>query len=539
MKKQDRVRPTTMKEVDMKQRQRISVSSALRSLTPWSSRSLVIPVVVGWFLLAIFSAAPPAWAVQPLTSSSGQPCKTFTGEPAQGLFEFDPSPIALEAVKKITDLLGLEDHRFTVKASNVGNAAALLCGEERMLLYSSAFFADVVDSSGLGFEKYALLAHEIAHHLNGHTVLTGEKRELLELEADEHAGFVVCQLGGTTKDATRIFEIASGEQWGGSSTAPGYPPLSARVAAVMAGWDKAMKGNKCPESARNSPLPAKRLFPNLDGALVINPETAARLAERPTITAARIHFENVDFVVDHPLILAAEEITFDQNSKLRGPKLSLISQVIEGGAIDASGSLGQVGGEVLVATLRMSGTSILARGGDGSSGSNGAPGKDGRPGEDGVGGRCGPGMLNEFRGSTGGQAGAPGGDGEPGGNGGDGGSGGRVVLLTFQQQAVLVDAEGGLGGPGGFGGSAGRGGHGGRGGSGCSGLGGSQPTRADGPDGRDGRPGSNGSPGLRGAPGQVWRQPLGSLNELRDFVQRPDGDLARAVQELEKLLTKN
>ena len=36
-----------------------------------------------------------------------------------------------------------------------------------------------------------LLAHEVGHHLNGHTIHRGGSTPELELEADEFAGFIL------------------------------------------------------------------------------------------------------------------------------------------------------------------------------------------------------------------------------------------------------------------------------------------------------------------------------------------------------------
>ena len=82
----------------------------------------------------------------------------------------------------------------------------------------------------------ALLSHEIAHHLNGHTLEAGGSRPPTELEADKFAGFAVGKLGGSLQEAQWLFRQLSAE---GSET---HPPRSARLEAVAVGWRDATGG---------------------------------------------------------------------------------------------------------------------------------------------------------------------------------------------------------------------------------------------------------------------------------------------------------
>ena len=80
----------------------------------------------------------------------------------------------------------------------------------------------------------ALIAHEVGHHLNGHTIQKGGSSPALELEADEFAGFVLYKLGATLDEAQEVMKyIAANEA---SST---HPARGDRMLAVKKGWDKA------------------------------------------------------------------------------------------------------------------------------------------------------------------------------------------------------------------------------------------------------------------------------------------------------------
>lgn len=473
-------------------------------------------------VLYLLFHAPAVGAQQTPVTDRGI-CSYLAGPEVGEIFEFEASEDISKSVQSIVEASGLEPRSFVTKSANVPNAAAVIRGSDRKILYSARFLNDLEKVAGSKWSTVSVLAHEVAHHLDGHTLRLDDRRPRLELEADQFSGFIVCKLGGTQQDAESALA-----HFGGQSQ-PGYPPLSARLEGVAAGWRMAMERGLCPATARTGEVTTERLTPFTE-TLVITAENAGSVLSRPAVTGATIHFENVQIEVNHPLVLHAEKIHFDERSVLRGRDVSLIAKEIEGGLIDTSGAPGTDGGKILLAALKVAGTVVSSRGGDGISGVPGTDGRDGRSGEKGSDGSCGPGVLGEFRGSTSGGNGEGGGDGVDGGPGGNGGNGGEIVLLTFQQAAVSLDVNPGAGGNGGAGGRGGRGGAGGRGGSGCSGLGGSQPDRSSGADGKDGRNGRPGPDGTRGRPGRIWSQPIPGIEVLREALA--DGDLNQAVSRL-------
>src|SRR6185312_2225684 len=79
-----------------------------------------------------------------------------------------------------------------------------------------------------------ILAHEIGHHLDGHTEAGLKSCPAIELEADQFAGFVLGKMGATLQQSQLamyyISTIAS------SKTHPGRYD---RLAAIEKGWNKA------------------------------------------------------------------------------------------------------------------------------------------------------------------------------------------------------------------------------------------------------------------------------------------------------------
>jgi len=152
------------------------------------------------------------------------------------IFTFDSDDEAQKAVDKICELTALKSN-FEIKAADVPNACAVVkCDElgncKRFILYNQEFMFLVNDISNTNFSKIAILAHEIAHHLNGHTLTNDGRNWEFELEADKFAGFVLGKLGASLEDVKNVFSILPLE---GSVT---HPPRGTRITAAINGWVK-------------------------------------------------------------------------------------------------------------------------------------------------------------------------------------------------------------------------------------------------------------------------------------------------------------
>ena len=80
----------------------------------------------------------------------------------------------------------------------------------------------------------AILAHEVGHHINGgHTLINVSVKEnrLMELEADEFAGFVMAELGASLNQALSFTEIFVEFD----DTYETHPTKSKRIKAVKEG----------------------------------------------------------------------------------------------------------------------------------------------------------------------------------------------------------------------------------------------------------------------------------------------------------------
>ena len=142
----------------------------------------------------------------------------------------DPSPRALLAVESIMQAVGLVPNFKVVEADFEKDhwAYAMTRWGTRYIVYDRKRFH--WDKKNPRWEDVTILAHEIGHHLNGHTLDHWRSYWKTELEADRFAGFAVSRLGGSLENALTPYRRMSAE---GTET---HPPRAQRLEAVEAGW---------------------------------------------------------------------------------------------------------------------------------------------------------------------------------------------------------------------------------------------------------------------------------------------------------------
>ncbi|MFN4257335.1 MAG: SUMF1/EgtB/PvdO family nonheme iron enzyme, partial [Saprospiraceae bacterium] len=147
-------------------------------------------------------------------------------------YVFPPSEEAAEIVAKICRQVGVPQ-RFELRQANVANALATVSNGRRVIMYNPVFLENFKSDARTRWAVYAVLAHEIGHHLSGHTFDESDPaaRKKYELEADKFAGSAMRSLGATFDEAQAGVKNIKTE----AETAD-YPPKSARIASVAAGW---------------------------------------------------------------------------------------------------------------------------------------------------------------------------------------------------------------------------------------------------------------------------------------------------------------
>ena len=165
----------------------------------------------------------------------GKSCSYYGEKMPTQAYTFSSDNEAIAALKLITDASGLSPN-FTIVAGNVPNACATMIynaktkGLERYIIYNQTFMYNISQKINY-WASVNILAHEVGHHLNGHSLQLGGSRPSIELEADKFSGFILAKLGATLEEAQSAINSLASEQ--GSST---HPPKSARLAAIANGW---------------------------------------------------------------------------------------------------------------------------------------------------------------------------------------------------------------------------------------------------------------------------------------------------------------
>lgn len=141
---------------------------------------------------------------------------------------------AKEAVHRVVRHSGLLPN-FTVREDDrVPTAVAYIKGRERMIAYNPAFISGILDSSGTDWAAVSILAHEIAHHLLGHTLAPEALHPGDELACDRYSGFVLQRMGATMAESLAAIAVA-----GNVHGTRDHPPKHARSAAIAQGWQDA------------------------------------------------------------------------------------------------------------------------------------------------------------------------------------------------------------------------------------------------------------------------------------------------------------
>ena len=145
------------------------------------------------------------------------------------------------ALDKILNVIGASKRFVLQSCSNINNAVALSYKGVRYIMYDPNFMQRI--SSSNDWVNMFILAHEVGHHINGHSVdvllsdqdiaqVSLSQKRTQELEADEFAGFVLGRLGANLNDA--LSSVASMND--GDDSYSTHPSRSKRQAAIKKGF---------------------------------------------------------------------------------------------------------------------------------------------------------------------------------------------------------------------------------------------------------------------------------------------------------------
>lgn len=172
------------------------------------------------------------------------PNKYFNGNNNQQ-FEND----ATKAVTSILNEVGLTKNFEIIEDSTVDNAAAVIINKKRYIIYNNNFMNIANEISNNSWSSISILAHEIGHHLQGHTLSNSGSRPPIELEADKFSGFVLAKMGASLEDAqSAILHFVS------ENASLTHPGRSERLNAIAKGFKEGQlsKNKTSINNVRNS-----------------------------------------------------------------------------------------------------------------------------------------------------------------------------------------------------------------------------------------------------------------------------------------------
>lgn len=230
----------------------------------------------------------------------GQVAQAATVAPAPA-YETRTATGARDIVQEIIDVVGLQP-RFELRAADIDNAAAVVYNGKRYILYSERFLSAINNAVHTDWAGVSILAHEIGHHLNGHTLSRSGSNPADELEADEFSGFVLRKLGASKAEAQAAINLLSEEH-----TSRTHPGRNYRLSAISKGWQKAneqlMASAKAPQPDQRAIVPSQRQsapersaaqqVASLDSRMVLSKVVFAKAPREQFYLTNRLHLVHV------------------------------------------------------------------------------------------------------------------------------------------------------------------------------------------------------------------------------------------------------
>ena len=143
------------------------------------------------------------------------------------------------ALGKILSVVGAAKRFIVAPCENINNAVALVDDGIRYIIYDPVFINSISNDSNY-WSNMSILAHEVGHHINGHTLsftISATENKIEELEADEFSGFVMAKLGATLEQATEAIAAISQP---GDDTYSSHPSRERRIRAITKGYNNAI-----------------------------------------------------------------------------------------------------------------------------------------------------------------------------------------------------------------------------------------------------------------------------------------------------------
>lgn len=184
-----------------------------------------------FLFVSCFFLVASVYAQQQLSIPNG--C-SYTGEGfKKQLYAFSSDKDAEATLARLIQYTGLPAN-FIIRAADVPNAQASILGTQRYIFYNQYFLARLKDAVKNDWAATSIMAHEIGHHLSGHTLDNEGSRPTKELEADRFSGFVLAKMGAKLEETLAAMQMIASEL-----PTVTHPAKPSRIAAITNGWQAA------------------------------------------------------------------------------------------------------------------------------------------------------------------------------------------------------------------------------------------------------------------------------------------------------------
>jgi len=185
---------------------------------------------------------------------------------------------AEKVVDRILRPIGLMRNFKVIECSNTDNCFATVLKGQRFIVYDGAFMQKIEEETETNWSAISIMAHEIGHHLQGHTIDGRGGQPIKEIEADKFSGFVLHQLGASL-DESMVAVRALGDE----RATPTHPAKPARIDAIRKGW---LEAEAMYPKSRATGKPAVAVVPKPISSGAINRRTETTVMRPPVVLRA-------------------------------------------------------------------------------------------------------------------------------------------------------------------------------------------------------------------------------------------------------------
>lgn len=162
-------------------------------------------------------------------------CNFVEVEEAIGIIVEQPSARQKNQISEILNFSGLPSNFHILKSKDaISNAFAATIQNHRVIIFDENLLKNVEQGSTEYWSSMSILAHEIGHHLAGHTLTAEGSNHQTEQEADRFSGFVLFKMGASLEEAKYALD-----QIGNEADTRSHPSKEKRKNYIEEGWREA------------------------------------------------------------------------------------------------------------------------------------------------------------------------------------------------------------------------------------------------------------------------------------------------------------